>query len=177
MRLFLSLFSVLFLFSSLEARDLTNRFGAGFEQVYTNGFVLDEGDAQTEAQQLNGLAVNYGVFPQFQAGAFFGFTRDFESFMIGPTLRYDFQTHLYRDQGFWNHLNLFIQSGLFLKEGSDVKTGLNWQVANLGFEIFPFSALDFAILSSAGVVVDIVEESDIGFTNSMFGNVGLRFYY
>ena len=108
---------------------------------------------------------------------FFGMTRNFHQFMVGPSFRYDFHRALIRDSRFWEHLNIFASTSFFFKGGSEVESGVTLQLPYLGFEIFPFRDSHFAIQSSAGVTIDFVKKSMIGFTQGMFGDVGLRYYF
>lgn len=159
------------------ARDLTYKFGVGYKQIYTNGFVDDTTKAMGAPQQLNALQFSYGLAKDFQVGAVFGFQRDFDAFMAGPSIRYDLQRLIYRDAFLWDYLNIFTQAAFLLKSGGDVKTGLTLHLPYIGFEIMPFKEVNFAIESSAGLTIDLLEKSALGFTNSMFGDVGLRFYF
>jgi|GEM_PF-3896246 len=162
--------------SSAQARNLTYKYGFGYQQVYSNGFVADNGGGSS-ATQLNGMTATYSLAKDMQAGAYFGFERNFDAFMAGPTFRYDFQRLIHRDFSLWNHLNLFVQTALLIKAGRQTKTGLVLQVPDLGFEVFPFSNNDFSILSMAGLTVYLMEDNMIGITNGMFGDVGLRYYF
>lgn len=171
-------FVLSFVFSSqTEARDLTYKIGAGYKQLFTNGFVLDKGRGTQGAQQLNGLVASYGAARNLAIGGYFGFTRNLDAFIAGPSARYYVQSLIYQDPSVWKNLNLFTEVGFYLKTGGKIETGILVQTPSIGFEILPFDNVDFAIEASAGVVVDLLEDSMIGFTNGMFGDVGLRFYF
>jgi len=166
-----------FLANEANARDLTYKFGVGYKQIYTNGFVDDATQAMGAPQQLNALQVSYGIAKDFQVGVLFGFQRDFNAFMAGPSLRYDLQRLIYRDAFLWDFLNIYTAAAFMLKSGGDIKTGLTVHLPYIGFEVMPFKEVNFAIESSAGLTIDLIEKSSIGFTNAMFGDVGLKFYF
>lgn len=172
-----SIFSSLLFFGQgdLQARDLTYKYGVGYKQVSTNGFVVN-GVAQ-EPSQINGLSVSYGIARDMMVEGFFGMTKNFNQFMVGPSFRYDLHRLIVRDSRFWDHLNLFALASFLYKGGSDVDSGITLQLPNVGVEIFPFRDTHFAIHSSAGVNIDFVEKSEIGFTQGMFGDVGLKLYF
>jgi len=161
---------------ALSARDVNYKFSAGYKQVYTNGFVAESGQ-KLSSQQLNGVVASYGLAPDIHLGAYFGLERNFDAFILGPLFRYHFERLIYRNPSAWRYLNLFTDFGFFIKSGDDVETSLLIHAPSVGFEIFPFSEVDFAIETSAGLVIDLIEESMIGFTDGMFGDVGVRFYF
>jgi len=163
-------------YSATEARDLTYKFGAGYKQVFTNGFVNKAGVKQG-SEQLNGLTMSYGIARDFQIEATFAMKRNFDAFMVGPAVRYDIQRLLSESLAAWNHLNIYTQVAFLMKAGDEVKTGIVLQAPYLGFEILPFESNDFAINASGGFAFDLMEENMIGFTNGMFGDVGLKYYF
>lgn len=177
MKILVSLSFVLLTFSSLEARDLTYKIGAGYKQIYSNGFVDDDTKTTLAPNQLNGIVLSYGIAPDLQVEGYFGFSRSFDSFATGPTLRYDFQRLISRNASIWNYLNLFTQLGFFVKAGTEVEAGIILQAPYFGFEVLPFSQNDFAIQTGAGLTVDLVEDNSLGFTDGMFGDVGVKFYF
>jgi len=162
--------------SSSEARDLSYKFGAGYKQVYTNGFVNKAG-AKLGSEQLNGLSFSYGIARDFQVEATFAMKRNFDAFLVGPAIRYDIQRLLSESLAAWNHLNIYTQVAFLMKAGDEVKTGILLQAPYLGFEILPFESNDFAINASGGFAFDLMEENMIGFTNGMFGDVGIKYYF
>lgn len=159
-----------------EARDLTYKFGAGYKQFFTNGFV-DKSGAKQSSEQLNGLSLSYGIARDFQIEASFAMKRNFEAFLVGPGLRYDIQRLLSESLAAWNHLNIYTQVSFFMKAGDEVKTGIVLHAPYLGFEILPFESNDFAINASGGFAFDLFKKNMIGFTNGMFGDVGLKYYF
>ncbi|TVQ80920.1 MAG: hypothetical protein EA369_01110 [Bradymonadales bacterium] len=175
-RFFILFFGLGIFAVQLDARDLSYKISGGYKQVFTNGFVTSNGD-WLGAQQIHGVSASYGIAKDMQVEAFFGMTRNFRQFLVGPSFRYDIHRLIVRDSRFWEHLNLFVQGSFFLKSGSDVETGVVLQLPYFGFEIFPFRDNHFAIQSSAGITIDLVKKSGIGFTQSMFGDVGLRYYF
>jgi hypothetical protein len=169
-------FSILFFGYSgiLEARDLTYKIGAGYKQISTNGF---SGGGPDTSNQINGVSMSYGLAQDMMVEGFFGMTQNFHQFIVGPSFRYDIHRLITRDSRFWEHLNLFSVVGFFYKGGSEVDSGIMLQLPNVGVEIFPFRDTHFAIQTQAGINIDFVEESMIGFTQGMFGDVGIRFYF
>ncbi len=159
-----------------EARDLTYKFGAGYKQVFTNGFVNKAGVKQN-AEQLNGFTMSYGIARDFQIEANFAMKRNFDAFLVGPAVRYDIQRLLSESLAAWNHLNIFTQVSFLMKAGDKVKTGIVIQAPYLGFEILPFESNDFAINAAGGFAFDFMQKNMIGFTNGMFGDVGLKYYF
>ncbi|PIR23262.1 MAG: hypothetical protein COV44_03720 [Deltaproteobacteria bacterium CG11_big_fil_rev_8_21_14_0_20_45_16] len=172
-----AIFATLVSFNFVEARDLTYKFGIGYQQMSTNGFVPDGTTRSANPEQLNGVAATYGIAKDIQVGGYFGFHRDFDSFLAGPTFRYDFERLIVRDPSVWRYLNIYGQVGFFIKAGGDVETGITLHAPTIGLEILPFESNDLAILSSAGAVIDFMEDNSIGFTNGMFGDVGVRLYF
>lgn len=162
--------------ASVEARDLTYKFGVGYKQVFTNGFVAENG-AVGGAEQLNGIHVSYGIARDFHVDVNFATRKNFDAFVLGPSVRYEIHRLVSQSLAAWNHLNIFVQSGFMVKAGDKVKTGLVLQLPYIGFDILPFEANDFAITASAGFAFDLLEENMIGFTNGMFGDVGLKYYF
>lgn len=162
--------------TALQARDLSYKIGFGYEQLSTNGFVLDSG-LETGAQQLHALSASYGLARDFLVEAKFGFTKNFDSFMVGPSVRYDFQRLLSRNPAAWNRLNIFVKAAFFLKGGDEVKTSATIHAPYLGFEVFPFEDNHFAIRTQAGFVMDLIENSSIGFTQGLLGDLGVSFYF
>lgn len=178
----LSVFSIVFLalaslgLRSLEARDLTYKFGFGYEQISTNGFVSDQG-VEGNPVQLHGLTFAYGVANDMMVDLKVAMGKNLDNLIVGPSFRYDFQCLFSRNPASWDHVNIFVKAAFFIKTGDQVKTGITIHAPYLGFEILPFDSNHFAILTQAGVVIDFVEENMIGFTNGMFGDVGVRFYF
>ncbi len=160
---------------SVQARDLTYKVGAGYAQS-TIG-VKDKTTNAVTLTQLNGLQVTYGVAKDLQAGAYFGFQRNFKTAAVGPFIRYDFQRLISRDATIWKHLNLFTQVAFLTKLGSAQKKGITVQSPYLGFEILPFDQNNFALQTGAGVVFDMVDKTQISFTSGMFGDVGVKYYF
>lgn len=176
----LSIVSGLFLFASqfvlqTEARELTYKFGVGYRQATTNARV-DDSKAAT-ATQLNGLEGIYGISNDLYAGAFFGFEPNFNFVMVGPKLRYDIHRLINRELEIWSSLNIFVEAAFLAKFGRETKGGLTIHAPYLGFEIFPFTANNFSISTSAGLVLDFVQKNRIGFTNGMFGDVGVKYFF
>jgi hypothetical protein len=161
---------------SIEARDMSYKFGFGFKQVYSNGFV-NKNDAESGSIQLNGLNVSYGLARDFQVDVSFAVNRNFDSFILGPGIRYDIQRLLSESLAAWNYLNIFVQASFFIKSGDKVKTGVLVHAPYLGFELLPFEANDFAVQASAGLAFDFLKKNRFGFTQGMFGDVGLKYYF
>ncbi|MDB5036534.1 MAG: hypothetical protein JWQ35_62 [Bacteriovoracaceae bacterium] len=169
----LSLF--VFSYQFLEARDLTYKFGVGYQESYTTARVNDDGTSAPA--HINGLAASYGVSRELQLGAFFGFVQNFDFTMVGPTLRYNFQRLINRDATVWNNLNLFAELAFLAKFGGKSKGGITIHAPSLGFEILPFTSNNFAISTSAGLVFDFVEKNKMGFTQGLLGDLGVRYYF
>jgi hypothetical protein len=161
--------------SSIFARDLTYKFGAGYRQVSTTARVNDDGTSP--GQHVNGLQLTYGVAHDLQIGTFFGFVSNFDFTMLGPTVRYDLQRLINRDASVWSNLHLFTEFAFFAKFGGNSKAGITLHAPYLGFEILPFGANNFAISTQAGLVIDFVKKNRIGFTQGMFGDVGIKYYF
>jgi hypothetical protein len=159
-----------------HARDLTYKGGFGYTQVFSNS-VVPKGTNQGVPRQINGLMGSYGIANDLQLGAFLGFEKNFDHFMVGPFVRYDIHRLLNRELMLWNHLNIFIQTAFLLRAGGEVEVGLTFQAPYVGFEIFPFTNNFFSIQTAAGVVVDLMKDSAFGFTNAMFGDVGVKYYF
>lgn len=174
---FLGLLFVTLCFSSLEARDLTYRFGAGYQQIFTNGFVPDGGNSVGAPTQLNGISASYGIARDMHIEAFAGFQQTFDLFVLGPGFRYDFQRLIYRDLSVWRYLNMYVKAAFMLKGGDQVETGIVMHLPYVGFEVLPFDSNNFAIHTSAGVAIDLLEDSQVGFTDGMFGDVGVKMYF
>jgi len=172
---FLSTVCGLFFTTTLDARDLTYKIGAGYKQVYTNGFA--KGEEVSGPTQVHGLVGSYGIASDLMIEAFLGFTPNFNQFVMGPSLRYDFHRLLVREARFWEHLNLFAQASFFIKGGSDSDMGIVMQLPYVGFEIFPFSGNNFAIQTAAGVTIDLISKNRFGLTQGMFGDVGVKYYF
>lgn len=174
--------SILFIlvFTSLQicsARETTYHFATGWRQLYTNAF-LDKTTKTPRAEtQVNGLEVTYGIAKDMHAGVAFGFLRNFHAALLGPEFRYDIHRLFDRNEETWKYLHLFLEAKFLAKFGGEIKSGITFHAPYLGVEILPFSNVNFAILSSGGLVIDMVEKSYIGFTNSMFGDVGIRYYF
>lgn len=162
--------------SQLEARDLTYKIGVGYSQVFSNS-IVPEGQDKGEPSQFNALIGSYGIARDMQIGAFLGFQDNFDIFTVGPYFRYDVHRLLSRDFAAWNHLNIFVQTAFLVKAGDAIKTGLLLQAPYIGFEILPFSSNNFAIQTAAGVVVDLMEDNSVGFTNGIFGDLGVKYYF
>src|SRR5687768_7719569 len=109
-------------FSEGEARDLTYKIAAGYRQAYTSARV-NKAKAFAPAQ-VNGLDASYGIAPDLQAGAYFGFEGNMDFVMVGPTLRYDIQRLFGRDPAIWDHLNLFVEAKFLAKLGKATKAGI-----------------------------------------------------
>lgn len=163
--------------SGIEARDLTYKFGVGYRQAFTNIFVGKGTHADQENVQMNGLEASYGLAKDIQVGAFYGFGGNFHRNLLGPKLRYDFHRLFNRDAAVWNHLNLFTEVSFLVKYGSRVETGITMHAPDIGFEILPFDNNNFAILTAAGLVIDMNKTNRVGFTNGMFGDVGVKYYF
>jgi hypothetical protein len=167
---------VLFSSTSVTARDVTYKFGAGYRQAYTNA-LIDKTTMVAAATQVNGLEVTYGIAKDMQAGAFFGTTGNMDATLLGPTFRYDFQRLIARDAEVWRHLNIFAEIAFLAKFGKEIKSGVTLHAPYVGFEILPFANNNFAILTAAGAAIDFVERNKIGFTQGMFGDVGVKYYF
>jgi hypothetical protein len=126
---------------------------------------------------MNGLELSYGIAKDMQAGVAFGFLRNMHAALLGPELRYDIHRLFDRSEESFKYLHVFLEAKFLAKFGGEIKSGIVFHAPYLGIEILPFSNVDFAILSSGGLVVDMVEKTYFGFTNSMFGDVGVRYYF
>ena len=167
---------VLIALEQAQARDLTYKIGAGYSQVFTNAFVLKDG-TDGVPRQLNGIMASYGIAQDLQVGGYFGFEDNFDHFMAGPFIRYDVHRLFNRELMMWNHLNIFVQTAFFIRTGGQVETGITLQAPYVGFEVFTFSNNFFSIQTAAGVVIDFMKDNAIGFTNGMFGDVGVKYYF
>lgn len=165
-----------FLVNSVEARDLTYKFGAGWKQSYSNAVVNDSSRAYV-AKQLNGIDLTYGLAKDLFVGAFFGFEGNFDYAAAGPKLRYDLQRLLDRDAPAWKYLNIFAEIAFLAKFGKTTKSGITIHAPDLGLEILPFSDLNFSIITSAGLTIDFVEQTRMGFTQGLLGDLGVRYYF
>lgn len=171
----LSIVGVL-LATSLEARDLTYKIGAGYAQMYTNSLRDKKTNTVSDAQ-IHGLQASMGIARDMHIGAFFGFKPNFGAMLIGPSFRYDFQRLISRDNAIWEHVNLFGQVAFLAKLGGDYKRGITIHAPTLGVEILPFSNNNLAFHSSAGCVIDLVDKSKIGFTQGLLGDLGVKYYF
>lgn len=159
------------------ARDMTYQFGAGWRQIYANA-LLDKDTKRPRAEnQINALEISYGISKDLQAGVVFGMLRNFNASILGPELRYDLHRLFDRGEEAWKYLHIFAEAKFLAKYGGDIKSGIVFHAPYFGIEILPFSNVDFAILTSGGLVIDMVEKSYIGITNAMFGDVGIRYYF
>ena len=173
----LSVFSMtLILATSAEARDLRYKIGAGYQQVYSSSLVPDGGTEGAPAQ-WNSIVASYGIANDMSVEATFGYAQKFNSVIVGPAFRYDIQRLLSRNFVAWEYLNIFVKGAFLLKTGKDIETGITLHLPYAGFEILPFKDNGFAISTSAGVVIDFVKDTSVGFTNSQFGDVGVRYYF
>ena len=161
---------------SLSARLLTYKTGFGYRQAYTNAMV-DQGSNTIQSRQVNGLEITYGVAPDMQAGFYMGFLGNFDFTLFGPKFRYNIERLLSRDEGTWKYLNLFVEGAFLGKFGGKTKSGLTLHLPYMGFEVLPFADNNFAISTSAGLVVDLIQENRIGFTNGIVGDVGVKYYF
>lgn len=164
-------------FARVDARDLTYKFGAGFRQAYTNAFLDDTTSQPRAEQQVNGLEMTYGIAKDMQAGLFLGMLRNFDATLVGPKFRYDLHRLFDRDEESWKHINLYVEAAFLAKLGQEIKSGVTLHAPYFGLEIFPMTNVDFAVSVAAGLVVDIVKKNYIGFTNAMFGDVGIKYYF
>ncbi len=160
-----------------SARDMTYKFGLGYRQSFTNAVVADAPGNPSEPAQINGLEANYGIAKDLAAGLFFGFTENFHFVSLGPTLRFELQRLINRESSVWDHLNIFTELKFLAKFGSEAKAGITIHAPYLGVEIFPFKENNFALGSSAGLVIDFVEKNRVGFTQGILGDLGLRYYF
>lgn len=173
---FLVVVSVLFFAQSLMARDLSYKFSTGYRQVYTSAKVPKNTKDGTP-YQVNGVEFTYGVAKDLQIGGYAGFNEGFDFVMMGPTFRYDIQRLINREASIWQHLNLFTEIKFLAKMGGESESGITIHAPYIGAEIFPFAENNFAISSSAGLVIDFVKDNKLGFTNAMLGDLGLRYYF
>lgn len=173
--IYFSIFGLFVFVSNLQARDLTYKFGVGYQQSYTNAHVKDDGTFPSE--QVNGLAVTYGAAQDLQLGGFFGFMPNFDFAMMGPTVRYNIQRLINRDAGIWDHLNLYVKTAFLAKFGGESKGGITIHAPYLGFEVLPFSSNHFAISSEAGLVIDFVKKNRLGFSQGLLGDLGIKYYF
>jgi len=161
--------------SPAEARDLTYRLGVGYSQMSHS--VRQKGATSSALTEGHGLNVSYGVARDMQVGVWFGFADNFKQAALGPTFRYDLQRLINRDATIWNYLNIFTQASFLAKIGSDQKKGIALHLPYIGFEILPFERLNFAISTSAGLIIDFVDKNKLNFTQAKFGDVGVRYYF
>ncbi|MBN8555031.1 MAG: hypothetical protein J0L93_06260 [Deltaproteobacteria bacterium] len=162
--------------SVTHARDLTYKFGAGYRQAYTNSLVNKDTRAVTD-KQMNGLEFTYGIAKDMQIGAFFGTTGNMNASLLGPKFRYNIERLFSRDETVWKHLNIFAELAFLAKLGKEIKSGITLHAPYLGFEVFPFSENNFSILTAAGASIDFGTQNRIGFTQGMFGDVGVKYYF
>src|SRR5258708_5178838 len=102
--------SGLFLISiSVEARDLSYKFGVGYREAFTTARVNDDAGPTAAPTQINGLEATYGITRDVLLGGFFGFVENFNFAMMGPTVRYNFERLINRDATIWNNLHLFTE--------------------------------------------------------------------
>jgi hypothetical protein len=161
--------------SAVEARDLTYRMGVGFAQQ-SMSFVSSGLNTGTRSQ-LSGVHASYGLAADMQAGIFFGFQDNFDIAAMGPTFRYDLQRLLSRDSSIWNHLNIFSQVSFLVKFGSEIEKGVTLHLPFIGFEILPFEKNNFAISTSMGLMIDLMDETNISFNQAQFGDLSVRYYF
>jgi hypothetical protein len=168
-------FSLVLSSTTTEARDLTYRLGVGYSQMSHS--VRPKAATTSALTEGHGLHVTYGVATDMHAGLWFGFADNFKQAAVGPTFRYDLQRLINRDATIWNYVNIFAQVAFLGKIGSDQKKGIALHLPYLGFEILPFDRVNLAISTSAGLIVDFVDKNKINFTQSKFGDVGVRYYF
>lgn len=173
--IFCFVFFVLFV-HQVSARDLTYKFGAGWKQFYTNARV-DERSRAVSSLQLSGLDFSYGVAKDLQVGAYFGFLSNFDFAMAGPSLRYEFHRLINRNLDLWKHLHLFTEVAFLAKFGNESKSGICLHAPYFGLEILPVEAVHLSVTTSAGLVIDFVNENSLGFTQGLIGDLGIRYYF
>lgn len=160
-----------------SARDLSYKVGAGFRQFYSNAFLDKDTKRERAEHQINGVELSYGISKDMQAGVAFASLANLHAALLGPSLRFDLHRVLERNEEAWKHVHVFAEAKFLAKFGNEIKSGITIHAPYLGIEILPFAGVDFAILTSGGLVIDFVEKSYWGITNSMFGDVGLRYYF
>jgi hypothetical protein len=161
--------------SAVEARDLTYRMGVGFAQQSMS--FVPSGLSSGTRSQLSGVHASYGLAADMQAGIFFGFQDSFDIAAMGPTFRYDLQRLLSRDSSIWNHLNIFSQVSFLVKFGSEIEKGVTLHLPFIGFEILPFEKNNFAISTSMGLMIDMMDETNLSFNQAQFGDLSVRYYF
>ncbi len=159
----------------LFARDLTYKVGLGYRQATT--VQVDKATNAERRIQLNGLDLSLGVGPDLHLGLYFGAEPNLDFAALGPKVRYDMQRLIDRDNAVWTYLNIFLEGAFMAKFGRESKAGVTIHAPYLGFEIMPFANNGFAILTSAGAVFDFVAKNRVGFTQGMFGDVGVKYYF
>lgn len=172
----ISLGLIVFMHSESEARDLTYRLGVGYAQM-SQSVRTPEGAADSVLTEIHGLHVTYGIANDMHAGIWFGFASNFDVAAVGPTFRYDLQRLINRDATIWNYLNIFTQVAFLGKIGKEQKKGIALHLPYIGFEILPFERLNFALSTGAGLIIDFVDKNKFNFTQSQFGDVGIRYYF
>jgi len=165
----------IFCLQSADARDLTYRLGVGYQEMSQS--VRDKAATDSTLVQLHGLSVSYGIAQDMHAGVWFGFANNFDTAAVGPYFRYDLQRMFNRDTVVWNYLNIYLQVAFLGKMGAEQKKGITLHLPTLGFEILPFERNNFAIGTSAGVVIDFVDKNKISFTQGQFGDVNVKYYF
>jgi len=161
--------------TSIMARDLTYKFGMGYRQ--TTSTWVDESTNVPTRLQLNGVEVSYTLAQDLTVSGFFGTERNLNFMAAGPKLRYDLQRLISRDSLAWQYLHLFTEVVFLAKFGDDAKSGVTIHAPDIGFEVFPFTNNNFAILTSAGLVIDFGGRKSVGFTQGIFGDVGVKYYF
>lgn len=173
--LLLGLSFLLIASSSANARDLTYRLGVGYSQMSYS--VRAKAAPDSTLVQNHGLTATYGIAPDMHAGLWFGFSSNFDNAAIGPVFRYDIQRLFNRDTVVWNYLNLFVQGAFLAKVGAEQKKGITFHAPTIGFEVLPFERNNFAISTTAGLVIDFVDKNKISFTQGQFGDVSVKYYF
>lgn len=162
--------------SSLEARENSHKFGFGYRQA-TATWIHDDAARSAERVQVNGIEASLGLGSDVAVGAYWGMERNMHFMMVGPKVRYDFNRLITRDTFVWQYLNFFTEVAVLAKFGGEAKGGVCIHAPDIGFEIMPFSNNGFAILTSAGFVLDFGSRSRANITQGMFGDVGVKYYF
>jgi hypothetical protein len=149
---------------TIQGRNMKDAITIGYRLAYTNAAVNSTTSIAT-SRQLSGVEASYGITRDISVGGYFGFGSNFDFAMLGPKVRYDVHRLISRNSHVWDHLHLFVESGMFAKFGSESKFGVTFHLPYAGIEILPFKENNLSIKTAAGLVLD----------DAMFGDLGISY--